>query len=463
MSSPRSRSGGRWIGNDVDAIEEVLAEPAVGHHLREILVGRRDDAHRRLELFDAAEPAELPLLQHAQELHLHHRVHLADFVEKQRALLRRLDEPLLVDAGARERALHVAEQLGFEQRLGQRAAVQRDERPIAPQRVEMDGPRHPFLACARLAGDEHGAVGPRDLLDQLEDREHLLAAPDDIGELMAGPERALQQHVLLPELPLLERVADFDLQLVDVERLAEVVVGAQPHRLDGGVGRRERGNHDAEHVLIDALGGAQHVDAAHVGHLDVGDQQVEAAALELVDRHAGRFRRASRRTPRAAARSTAARASIARRPRRAVAPARRGFLVPVRPFPSSAFSSSLFSDTIDVIAPSRPRRLVTGSRTLTVVPSPGRRAHMNLAAVVADDAVDDRQPEARAFREVAAERLKDRVELVGRNPHALVGHLEHDRIPAALAFRFDAARRASAGRRCASRAGRWWRDSRRSA
>ena len=201
-------------------------------------------------------------------------------------LLGRLDEPLLVRARARERAFHVAEELRLEQRLRQRAAVERDERTIAPQRIEVDGARHPFLAGARLAGHEHRAVGARDLLDQLEDGEHLLAAADDVRELVRRAERALQQHVLLPQLALLERVADLDLQLVDVERLAEVVVGAQPHGFDGGVGRRERRDHDAEHVLIDPLGGAKHLDAAHVGHLDVGDQQIEAAALELLDRRA---------------------------------------------------------------------------------------------------------------------------------------------------------------------------------
>ena len=34
------------------------------------------------------------------------------------------------------------------------------------------------------------------------------------------PERTLQQHVLLPQLPLLECVAHLDLELVDVEGLA---------------------------------------------------------------------------------------------------------------------------------------------------------------------------------------------------------------------------------------------------
>ena len=170
--------------DDVDAVEQVLAELALRDHLGQILIGGGDDAHRRLELFDAAQPAELPLLQHAQQLHLHHRRHLADFVEEQRALLGRFDQPLLVGARAGERAFHVAEELRFEQRLRQRAAVERHERTIAPQRIEMDGARDPFLAGARLAGDEHGAVGARDLLDQLEDGEHLVAAADDVRELV---------------------------------------------------------------------------------------------------------------------------------------------------------------------------------------------------------------------------------------------------------------------------------------
>ena len=33
-------------------------------------------------------------------------------------------------------------------------------------------------------------------------------------------------------------------------------------------------------VRIDALGLAQHVDAVHLGHPDVGDQHVDALALE---------------------------------------------------------------------------------------------------------------------------------------------------------------------------------------
>ena len=77
----------------------------------------------------AAEPLELALLQHAQELRLRGQAHLADLVEEQHAARRQLDLPGLGLLRAGERAALVAEQLRLEQLLGQRGAVQRDERP----------------------------------------------------------------------------------------------------------------------------------------------------------------------------------------------------------------------------------------------------------------------------------------------------------------------------------------------
>ena len=80
----------------------------------------------------------------------------------------RLFEPALAIAdGAGERAANVAEQLRFEQRLGNRRAVERDEAEHAPRAVVVNRARHDFLAGARLTGNENGAVGGRDGLEQL--------------------------------------------------------------------------------------------------------------------------------------------------------------------------------------------------------------------------------------------------------------------------------------------------------
>ena len=63
----------------------------------------------------AAEPLELALLQHAQQLDLRRQVDVADLVEEQRAALGQLEAALLARLGAGERALLVAEQLRLDQ------------------------------------------------------------------------------------------------------------------------------------------------------------------------------------------------------------------------------------------------------------------------------------------------------------------------------------------------------------
>ena len=58
----------------------------------EVAVGRGDDAHVDRAARVLADAADLALLQHAQQLDLHRRRHLADLVEEQRAAVRRLEQ-----------------------------------------------------------------------------------------------------------------------------------------------------------------------------------------------------------------------------------------------------------------------------------------------------------------------------------------------------------------------------------
>ena len=119
--------------DDVQPVEQVLAERALLDHLSQVAVGRGDDADVHLDRLRVADALELTRLNHAQELRLQRRAHRPDFIEEQRAAVRLLDPALAVGDGARERAAHVPEQLAFEQGLGNRAAVDRDEALSAPQ------------------------------------------------------------------------------------------------------------------------------------------------------------------------------------------------------------------------------------------------------------------------------------------------------------------------------------------
>ena len=114
--------------DDVQAVVEIAAEVSGANLLVEVAVRRRDDARVDRNRLGRADGNHFALLQHAEQLDLRRRRRLADFVEEERALRRRAEEAELVADRAGERSLHVTEQLALEQALGQRAAVDREER-----------------------------------------------------------------------------------------------------------------------------------------------------------------------------------------------------------------------------------------------------------------------------------------------------------------------------------------------
>ena len=130
MSSSRSRSGGRSISNTPEPVVEVFAELAALHRGVQVAVGGGDHADVGAHHARAAEAHELALLEHAQQLGLHGGRHLADLVEEQHAAGGLLDASRLGRDGAGEGAALVAEELRFEQLVGQRRAVDGDERSV---------------------------------------------------------------------------------------------------------------------------------------------------------------------------------------------------------------------------------------------------------------------------------------------------------------------------------------------
>ena len=67
----------------------------------------------------------------------------------------------LAARGAGEAPALVAEQLAFQQALGQRRAIQADERPFAPRAGKMHRPGDQFLADAAFAANQHRGVRRR--------------------------------------------------------------------------------------------------------------------------------------------------------------------------------------------------------------------------------------------------------------------------------------------------------------
>ena len=181
----------------------------------------------------------------------------------------------------------MAEELGLQQRLGEGGAVDRDEGLAPPRAAVVQRARHQLLAGAALAGDQHGRVALGDGLDPVGQAQHRRAASDDGARPRSRSVRlALRQlGARLLQLPLERPLGGDPLQLeddlVEVERLGEVVVGAFLERRDGVVDRGVGGDEDdvgPRRLLAHPAEQRQPVD---LGQPDVADHDVEDVRRDL--------------------------------------------------------------------------------------------------------------------------------------------------------------------------------------
>ena len=104
--------------DDVESIEEVLPELSLPDALAEVPVGGGNDAHVQAHRgVVGADFLQLTGFEEPEQHALHAERHLADLVQEDRAAIAHFELASLVPVRAREAALHMAEQLGFEERL----------------------------------------------------------------------------------------------------------------------------------------------------------------------------------------------------------------------------------------------------------------------------------------------------------------------------------------------------------
>ncbi len=200
------------------------------------------------------------LLQDAQQLRLQVRRQLADLVQEDAAAVRHLELPLLLRHGAGERPALVPEQLAFEERLGERRAVDRHERAAGARAVLVDGPRHELLPGAALARQEDRRVGLRHARNERQDGDHGGALPH----------HAVLQDGVLDEPPVLA-LQPFDLPGVlegdggdPRDRRQQLEMGL----VEAGLGARRVEVEGPEDALAERQGDGQ--DRVHVGAQQAG-------------------------------------------------------------------------------------------------------------------------------------------------------------------------------------------------
>ncbi len=156
---------GHFDREHVEAVEQILAELALGDAGLQVAVGRGHHAHVAADGLVATDALEAAFLQHAQQLHLHRQAHVADLVEQQGAAFGHFETALARGQCASEGTLFVAEQLAFQQVRRNGAAIDRHERAITARRTLVDRARHHFLAGAGFAQHQHGGVERGHLFD----------------------------------------------------------------------------------------------------------------------------------------------------------------------------------------------------------------------------------------------------------------------------------------------------------
>ena len=229
----------------VEPVEQVTPEVAARHLDRQVAVRRRDQPHVHRQLALAAEPHDRALLQGAQQLGLHQQRQLADLVEKDRAAVGLLEPAGARGVGAGEGAAVVAEEFGFEQRLGDGGAVDLDERRVAAAAREVHGACEQLLAGARFAEQQHARRGLRDALQFSQRLQQRGRGADDPVTRRGRFERPGQQ-----------RVAGFECARLFLDQRLQL------QQLAGE--RRENLEH--RHVVVEQPVAA--ADAVHAEHAD---------------------------------------------------------------------------------------------------------------------------------------------------------------------------------------------------
>src|SRR5207247_5375034 len=237
--------GGQGDDEFVEPVVDILAEPARPYRQLEGDTGGGDGPHIHADRRLAAEWPHLSFLQGPQQRGLRGEGKVDDLVEEQAAAVGKL-EPSLVSLGA--------EDLRLDLRVGCRAAVDGDERLLAPGAQLMDRPGHELLAGAGLALDEDRERGVGHLLDLLDNLWHsptrghyptqrtldALLSPQQLARALldgslqlVGP--ALQRLLLLPDLATqlvhLNRAAQRRHEVIPVDRLLDKLAGPAAQRL----------------------------------------------------------------------------------------------------------------------------------------------------------------------------------------------------------------------------------------
>ncbi|MCY1405619.1 hypothetical protein D9M71_208640 [compost metagenome] len=166
---------GRQVdGEDVQPVQQVLAEAPCFHLAAQVHIGGGDDPHIHRDRRGAAHPLDLALLQHPQDLALGAEAQGGDLVEEQGAAFCPFESSGAGTVGSGEGAALHTEELRLQQGFRQRRTVERHQRRMVTRAGLVQGAREQLLAHPRFTREQYGGLGRRNAVE-------LLAGGDEGG------------------------------------------------------------------------------------------------------------------------------------------------------------------------------------------------------------------------------------------------------------------------------------------
>ena len=202
----------------VEAKQQILPEQPLLCGLRKLLVGRGNHPHVHGDRLLATDPLDHAGFEHSQQLRLRFGPEIADLVEGRGCAVRELEPAETPLSGAGEGAPLVPEHLRLDQVLGDRGAIDADERMRGPGALAVNRRGAELLAGTRFARDQHARLGGRNAGDACPHVGQRLARSD---QRIAMAQRVVQPAILGAGTGELERATQRQEHPLGRERLLE--------------------------------------------------------------------------------------------------------------------------------------------------------------------------------------------------------------------------------------------------
>src|SRR5215831_451203 len=162
---------------------------------------------------------------------------------------------------------------------------------LLPRTVKMQGSCYQFFAGAALALDQNCAVGFGNLGDKSVNVFHARARSNQVFELVAVLELTPEVNIFAKGRLIIQGALDAQQQLINFERLRDVVVRPDLEGFDRGLNRGEGRDHDHRGLRKLSTAFPENIKAGDLLHLDVDDDKM---GIDLAKGFGSRFRGAVR-------------------------------------------------------------------------------------------------------------------------------------------------------------------------